>query len=115
MTKTVLSIAQVRRWTNPAPWMIGGYSNTQEVFYLSDADRMVQVNPGGWTLSAADLLRIRWDSTPARETMYHIEHNGERAYHSLWTPKLGETVTESFFWLGDLWTMNYRLLKVIDE
>ena len=112
-TRIVLSIQQVRRWTTPPPWAPEGYTSTQDVFYLRDVDRNdVQLPPGGWTLSASDLLRIRWSGPPHEECMYNVDLNQCRVYTGLWTPKILETVTESFFCAGDLWAINYRLLRV---
>ena len=114
MREIVLSVAQIRRWTNPSPYLTGGYSNTQDVLYVHENSRRVQLPAGGWTLSAADLLVIEWDGPLDRECMYRIFHNQQRVNHGLWTPTRGETVTETFFRDEDLWILHYRLLKVVE-
>jgi hypothetical protein len=115
MSEIVLSIQQVRHWTSKPASLVAGCSSTQEIYYLTDSTGMVQLPLGGWSLHPSASLRIRWTGRADRENMYEVEFNGRRVYTGLWTPKLLETVTESFFCEGDLWVLNYRLLKTVDE
>src|SRR6478672_10249508 len=112
----VLSIQQVRKWTNPpGPWMVNGYSSTHDLFYVRTTDRTLTLPAGGWTLNAAHLLRVQFDSGIGQEGIYRVDFNQNRVYHGLWQPRVGETVTESFFWEGDLLAISYRLLRVAPE
>ena len=105
-----LSVSQARKWTHPQSWMVNGYSSTQEVYYFYHTERIVHLAPGGWTLNAVDLLQLRWDGRADRECNYYIRYNDRQLYQGLWQPKPNETVTESFFYDGDLFVLNYRLL-----
>lgn len=115
MRQITLSINQIRHWRNaPANWMVNGYSSTQDVLHMNDSTQFAQLLPGGWSTSAVTYLRIEWEGAPDRECMYMIRIDDRRAYYGLWTPKLLETITESFFFDGDLLAINYRLLRSVD-
>jgi hypothetical protein len=105
-----LSVAQARKWTHPANWMINGYSSTQEIYYINSYAQNLTLAAGGWTLNAADLLRLHWSGRPDKESIYWIQYNERRLYQGLWQPQVNHTVTESFFYDGDLYVLNYRLL-----
>lgn len=115
MKQITLSIQQVKRWAYPQPWMVGGYSSTQDVFYLREGERQVALPAGGWSLSAVDLVRLTWTGDPDTDCMYDVILNQCRLYSSRWAPKLMETVTESFFADDSLYVINYRLLRVAEE
>jgi len=110
-----IGITQIRQWTASHAWMVNGYSHHHGIYWLSEPDVELVLPAGGWTLSSASFLKIRWSRSPSKETYYSIEFDRSTVYQSLWTPKLGETVTESFFANGDLWIMNYRVLKLFTE
>lgn len=117
MSDMVFSIGQIRRWSHAAEWMVSGYSQTHDLFYVRDSEKTANLPAGGWTLSASDNLRLMWKGVAAigKEGFYQVVLNQRLLYTGLWQPKLGETVTESFFWDGDLLVINYRLLKVTPD
>ena len=117
MSDMVFSIGQIRRWSHAADWMVNGSSQTHDVFYVRDSEKHATLPAGGWTLSASDYLRLMWkgDASIGHEGLYQVILNQNLVYTGLWQPKLGETVTESFFWGGDLLVINYRLLKVTPD
>jgi len=114
MKTAMLSLAQIRRWQRPENWMVNGYSQTQDIFHVPDTQHTLDLPAGGWSLSAADLVRLIWDNPVHEEGMFTLIFNMNRIYKGLWLPRLREPVTESFFWNGDLLVMNYRLLSVRD-
>jgi hypothetical protein len=96
--------------------MVSGYSATSDLFYLTDRAQQIVLPPGGWSLSASDYVAIEWEqASPAHRGIYGLRINNERLHRGMWVPKLDETVTESFFFNGDLLAMNYRLLRYTPE